>query len=70
VEFILQVRTEERVTADYQCDQSDVWKDEDPSLFVMSFTKRIEGEFQVTNGLGPQKAHKVMRVRNYKTPIQ
>ncbi|KAL3733227.1 hypothetical protein ACJRO7_022712 [Eucalyptus globulus] len=57
----LRVRTEERVTADYQCDQSDVWNDEDPSLFVMSFTKRIEGEFQVTNGLGPQKAHKVMR---------
>ncbi|KAL3733226.1 hypothetical protein ACJRO7_022711 [Eucalyptus globulus] len=57
----LQVRTEERVTADYQCDESNVWGDEDPSVFVMNFTKRLEGEFQVTNGLGPQKAPEVMR---------
>ncbi|KAL3733225.1 hypothetical protein ACJRO7_022710 [Eucalyptus globulus] len=57
----LQVRTEERVTADYQCDESNVWGDEDPSVFVMSFTKILEGEFQVTNGLGPQKAPEVMR---------
>ncbi|XP_039161270.1 probable glucan 1,3-beta-glucosidase A [Eucalyptus grandis] len=59
--FFLRVRTEERVTADYQCDKSNEWGDENPSVFVMSFTKRLEGEFQLTNGLGPQKAAKVMR---------
>ncbi|KAF8023511.1 hypothetical protein BT93_F0884 [Corymbia citriodora subsp. variegata] len=55
------VRTEKSVTADYQCDESDAWEDEDPSVFEMSFTKRLEGEFQVTNGLGPQKAPEIMR---------
>ncbi|XP_056173217.1 uncharacterized protein LOC130139699 [Syzygium oleosum] len=59
--FFLRVRTEERVTANYQCDESNMWGDEDPSVFIMSFTQRLEGEFQVTNGYGPQKAPKVMR---------
>ncbi|XP_056172827.1 probable glucan 1,3-beta-glucosidase A isoform X1 [Syzygium oleosum] len=59
--LFLQVRTEKRVTADYQCNESNAWRDKDPSVFVMSFTKRLEGEFQVTNGLGPHKAPKVMR---------
>ncbi|KAF8023510.1 hypothetical protein BT93_F0883 [Corymbia citriodora subsp. variegata] len=59
--FFLRVRTEERVTADYQCGESDKWEDENPSVFVMSITKRLEGEFQVTNGLGPQKAPEVMK---------
>ncbi|XP_030541487.1 glucan 1,3-beta-glucosidase-like [Rhodamnia argentea] len=59
--FFLQVRTEERVSADCRRDESDAWGDDDPSVFVMSFTKRLEGEYQVTNGLGPQEAPKVMR---------
>ncbi|KAI6687705.1 hypothetical protein NL676_024533 [Syzygium grande] len=59
--FFLQVRTEERVTADYQYDESNAWGDVDPSVFVMNFIKRLEGEFQITNGLGPRKAAEVMR---------
>lgn len=57
------------MTADYQYDESDAWGDVDPSVFVMSFIKRLEGEFQITNGFGRRKAVEVMRVCNYRTPI-
>ncbi|KAJ4822415.1 hypothetical protein Tsubulata_036412 [Turnera subulata] len=57
--FFLQVRTEELVTADYAGDSK--WGDDDPSVFVISITGGPKGEFQVTNGYGPQLAPNVMR---------
>ncbi|EXC06703.1 putative glucan 1,3-beta-glucosidase A [Morus notabilis] len=57
--FFLQAKTEELVTADYARNGT-AWGDDDPSVFVMSFSGRLEGEFQVTNGYGPQKAPQVM----------
>ncbi|KAL3733224.1 hypothetical protein ACJRO7_022709 [Eucalyptus globulus] len=60
--FFLQVRTKEQVTANYdQHNESNAWGDENPSVFAMEFTQRLEGEFQVTNGYGPDKAPEVMR---------
>ncbi|KAH7567787.1 hypothetical protein JRO89_XS07G0149000 [Xanthoceras sorbifolium] len=55
----LQVKTEELVTADYA--GSSGWGDDDPSVFVMTISGRMQGEFQVTNGYGPNKAPQIMR---------
>ncbi|PON61611.1 Fascin [Parasponia andersonii] len=58
--YYLQAKTEELVTADYGGD-STAWGDDDPSIFVITFSGRLEGEFQVTNGYGQNKAPQVMR---------
>lgn len=60
-----QVKTEELVTADYAGGGG--WGDDDPSVFVMTIAGRLQGEFQVTNGYGPNKAPQIMRVRTYIT---
>ncbi|XP_044511267.1 probable glucan 1,3-beta-glucosidase A [Mangifera indica] len=57
--FFLQVKTEELVTADYAGGGG--WGDDDPSVFVMTIAGRLQGEFQVTNGYGPNKAPQIMR---------
>ncbi|CAK9174264.1 unnamed protein product [Ilex paraguariensis] len=57
--LFLQVKTEEIVTADFKGDGG--WRDDDPSVFVMTISGRMQGEFQVTNGYGPVKALQVMR---------
>lgn len=57
--FFLQVISEELLTADSKGEGE--WGDDDPSVFVMKFSARLEGEYQVTNGYGPQKAAQVMR---------
>ncbi|KAJ4701294.1 Glucan 1,3-beta-glucosidase like [Melia azedarach] len=57
--LFLQVKTEDLVTADRQAGTS--WGDDDPSVFVINFSGRLEGEFQVTNGYGPVKAPQIMR---------
>ncbi|KAM7460416.1 hypothetical protein LguiA_006379 [Lonicera macranthoides] len=57
--FYLQARTEELVTADSKGDGG--WGDEDPSVFVFEISGRLHGEFQVTNGYGPDKAPQVMK---------
>ncbi|KAK8580308.1 hypothetical protein V6N12_070588 [Hibiscus sabdariffa] len=57
--YYLQAKTEDRVTADSR--GSEGWGDDDPSVFVMTVAGRLEGEFQVTNGYGPEKAPLVMR---------
>ncbi|PPR93650.1 hypothetical protein GOBAR_AA27019 [Gossypium barbadense] len=57
--YYLQAKTEEVVTADSQGNKG--WGDDDPSVFVMKMTGRLEGEFQVTNGYGPENAPQVMR---------
>ena len=48
------------MTADSQ--GSNEWGDDDPSVFEMEMVGGLEGEFQVTNGYGPEKAPLVMRV--------
>ncbi|KAF8411497.1 hypothetical protein HHK36_004049 [Tetracentron sinense] len=57
--LFLQVKSETMVTADYGGSSS--WGDNNPSVFVMTIVKTIRGEFQLTNGYGPDKAPQVMR---------
>jgi hypothetical protein len=49
------------VTADYQ---GTSWEDSDPSVFRMNIVRTLQGEYQLTNGLGSVKASQVLRVRN------
>ncbi|KAK1555886.1 hypothetical protein Q3G72_032854 [Acer saccharum] len=65
--FFIQAKTEELVTADY-AGSSGSWGDDDPSVFVMAISGRLQGEFQVTNGYGPNKAPQIMR-EHWKTFI-
>lgn len=57
--FFIQVKTEDLVTADNGGNGG--WGDDDPSVFIMQTSGRLEGEFQVTNGYGPIMAPQVMR---------
>ncbi|XAR62183.1 Glucan 1,3-beta-glucosidase [Bertholletia excelsa] len=57
--LFLQVKTEELVTVDSKGDGD--WGDDDPSVFIITFIKELQGEFQVTNGYGPEKAPQVMQ---------
>ncbi|KAB1205463.1 putative glucan 1,3-beta-glucosidase A [Morella rubra] len=52
--FFLQVKTEVLVTADFAGNSE--WGDNDPSVFVMTISGRLRGEFQVTNGYGLERA--------------
>ncbi|XP_076947945.1 putative glucan 1,3-beta-glucosidase A [Bidens hawaiensis] len=56
--FFLQAKTEDLVTADSKGDGQ--WGDDDPSVFEMTITHRLQGDYQVTNGYGPLKAPKIM----------
>jgi hypothetical protein len=56
----VQAKTEELVTADYAGNSG--WEDNNPSVFVITNAGKLEGEFQVTNGYGPEKAPQVMKV--------
>lgn len=56
----LQAKTEELVTADSK--GLNGWGEDDPSVFVMEMTGRLEGDYQLTNGHGPDKAPQIMRV--------
>ncbi|KAL3351723.1 hypothetical protein AABB24_020013 [Solanum stoloniferum] len=57
--FFLQVKTEELVTADNGGNGG--WGNDDPSVFIIKTSGRLEGEFQITNGYGPIMAPQVMR---------
>ncbi|XP_042495869.1 probable glucan 1,3-beta-glucosidase A [Macadamia integrifolia] len=57
--FFLQAKTEDLVTADSE--GSVEWSDDDPSVFETTNVGGLQGEFQVTNGYGPDKAPQVMR---------
>lgn len=54
------MKTEELVTADFAGSSS--WGDDDPSVFVMRIARTLQGEFQITNGYGPEMATQVLRV--------
>ncbi|KAB1199827.1 putative glucan 1,3-beta-glucosidase A [Morella rubra] len=55
----LQAKSEVLVTADFAGNSE--WGDNDPSVFVMTISGKLRGEFQVTNGYGPERAPQVMR---------
>ncbi|XP_021723167.1 probable glucan 1,3-beta-glucosidase A [Chenopodium quinoa] len=57
--LFLQAKTQDQVTADYAGDGG--WGDDNPSVFVMNIVGTLQGEFQVTNGYGPEKAPEVMK---------
>ncbi|XAR48580.1 Glucan 1,3-beta-glucosidase, partial [Bertholletia excelsa] len=56
--LFLQVNNEGLLTADSRGDGG--WKTDDPSVFEMIILRKLDGEFQVTNGYGPL-APKVMK---------
>ncbi|KAK6116120.1 hypothetical protein DH2020_008389 [Rehmannia glutinosa] len=57
----LQAKTETLVTADYI--GSDGWQDDPyhPSAFLLTINTNLHGEYQLTNGYGPELAPKVMK---------
>lgn len=56
----MQVKTEEVVTADVSLVNE--WRNDDPTIFVMTISDRMQGEFQITNGYGLKKAPQIMKV--------
>ncbi|GMY11317.1 probable glucan 1,3-beta-glucosidase A [Fagus crenata] len=56
--LFLQVQSDTLITADYQ---GSGWEDSNPSVFKMTIVKTLEGEYQITNGYGPEKASQVMQ---------
>ncbi|KAL2335869.1 hypothetical protein Fmac_010315 [Flemingia macrophylla] len=58
--LFLQVQSETSVTANYQGTN---WNESDPSVFRMSIVPNttLQGEYQLTNGYGPDRAPQVMR---------
>ncbi|KAL0368803.1 UNVERIFIED_CONTAM: Glucan 1,3-beta-glucosidase [Sesamum calycinum] len=57
--LFLQVKTEELVSADYEGNGG--WGDDDPSVFLLTTSGRLEGEYQLTNGYGPLLAPQVLK---------
>ncbi|KAK3012743.1 hypothetical protein RJ639_008091 [Escallonia herrerae] len=57
--FFLQAKSEVLVTADSKGDGA--WGEDDPSVFEMTFRGGLHGEFQVTNGYGPETAPQIMK---------
>ncbi|CAM8911066.1 unnamed protein product [Rhodiola kirilowii] len=51
----LQAKTQDLVTAD-NTDMVSQWGNSDPSVFELTITKQMQGEFQVTNGYGSRAA--------------
>ncbi|PPD95740.1 hypothetical protein GOBAR_DD07219 [Gossypium barbadense] len=56
--LFLQAQSETLVTADYA---ESSWDDSDPSVFILTIVNTLQGEFQITNGYGPDKAPQVMQ---------
>ncbi|KAL8486976.1 hypothetical protein ACS0TY_023605 [Phlomoides rotata] len=57
--LFLQVKTEELVSADYEGNGG--WGDDNPSVFLLTISGRLQGEYQITNGYGPLLAPQVMK---------
>ncbi|KAF2323023.1 hypothetical protein GH714_032897 [Hevea brasiliensis] len=58
--LFLQAQSETSVTADY-AGNATVWEDSDPSVFTIAIVRTLQGEYQITNGYGPDKAPQVLR---------
>ncbi|KAI3465088.1 hypothetical protein Pfo_021751 [Paulownia fortunei] len=56
----LQALSGDSVRADYGGSPDD-WSDQNPSVFQMTIVRTLQGEYQLTNGYGPDKAPAVMR---------
>ncbi|KAJ3673758.1 hypothetical protein LUZ60_005750 [Juncus effusus] len=56
----LQAKTAVSVTADYT-QESTSWGDDDPSVFEITNVGKLQGEFQITNGYGTEKATPILR---------
>lgn len=60
--LFLQAKSEVLVTADFEADVNGRgWGSEDPSVFVLTIANTLQGEFQLTNGYGADKALEVLR---------
>ncbi|XP_057786082.1 probable glucan 1,3-beta-glucosidase A [Salvia miltiorrhiza] len=57
--FYLQVKSEVLVSADYAGNGG--WGDDNPSVFLLSISGGLHGEYQITNGYGPLLAPRVMK---------
>lgn len=59
---MVQAISESIVSADYEGSNS--WEESDPSVFKMTVLTDtiLKGEYQITNGYGPHRASKIMRV--------
>ncbi|KAL4192899.1 hypothetical protein AMTRI_Chr06g174280 [Amborella trichopoda] len=56
--MFLQSKTGNHVTADFQGDQG--WGDNSPAVFVTTIVRTRQGQYQLTNGYGPDKARQIM----------
>ncbi|KAF5480817.1 hypothetical protein F2P56_001530 [Juglans regia] len=56
--FFLQATSGVSVTADYG---GSGWEDSNPSVFKMTIVRTLQGEYQVTNGYGPDRAPQIMK---------
>ncbi|PQM36022.1 putative glucan 1 3-beta-glucosidase A [Prunus yedoensis var. nudiflora] len=58
--LFLQATSETQLTADYG---GSGWEDDNPSVFIMTILsdKTLRGEYQLTNGYGPDKAPQVLQ---------
>lgn len=54
------MKSDTEITAD---GNGSSWDDNDPSVFNMTIGSSLQGEYQLTNGYGPDKAPQVMKVR-------
>ncbi|KAK7385281.1 hypothetical protein VNO78_30996 [Psophocarpus tetragonolobus] len=57
--YFVQAKKEDLVSADVSSVSG--WRDDDPTVFVMTIAGRMHGEFQLTNAYGPTKAPQVMK---------
>ncbi|XP_062116260.1 probable glucan 1,3-beta-glucosidase A [Humulus lupulus] len=56
--LFLQAQPDSPVTADYE---GSSWDDSDPSVFEMTIVSGIQGEYQISNGYGPERASQVLQ---------
>jgi hypothetical protein len=59
-----QANTDGSVTANFG--ESTTWGNDDPSVFAVTIVKGLQGEYQICNGYGKEKATQVMNVRKLK----
>ncbi|KAF7839978.1 putative glucan 1,3-beta-glucosidase A [Senna tora] len=57
--LFLQAKSETMVSADYQGTSN--WGDSDPSVFRLTIVRTLQGEYQITNGYGLDRAAQVLR---------
>lgn len=58
---LLQVKREDLVSADYEGINGG-WGDDNPSVFLVTISGGLQGEYQLTNGYGPNLAPQVLQV--------